>query len=353
LMRASIMRVLSTFILFACALTGHARVDPVKSPVLGCSVLHNCGEIFDDYSTGYHGAIAEICFAKHKAGDTGATTLSEIITNYAGHPVPHGGNKSSINDGQSCFALEPGEAIVAVEAEIKENKDPEKNSLESLRFNTSLGRTSLWFGRASRYGLKYPVQGITAPSADVHVVAVHGYGTESNKTNAIFGLGVYWGAGGGAGSWVPISSCVGCGSWSFDFEYGTKKTSSTETQVTQTWTNSVTFEMGFSFDGFSAGLSISNTYSKSVMHDSKDSFEVTTLQTKHFTCDKDNLYQWQMTSNFDDPSAPSSTFTSFMACTDNFEPCCLPGTFSNDPTVCDLKPEAPSSCSATSLTAFV
>jgi hypothetical protein len=322
-------------------------MTPKKSEVLGCSVLRKCGEAFDDYSVGYHGAIAAICFAKHNAKDTGSTTLSQISTNYAGHPVSHGGNESTIAEGQACFYLNPAETIVHVEAEVQVNKQGNDMArLYSLQFTTNTGRQSGWFGRASKQGVgkKSTILSLEAPVNNSHVIAIHGFGTEANTTSAVHGLGVYWGYGGGAGVWAPIKSCVGCGSWSFEFDYGTDKTHSTETQVTRTWTMTVTAEMGYSFGGFSAGLSISNTWSSQVMHDTKDSFEVTTMEKRSFTCDKDNLYQWQMTSSFDDPVTPVTTFTSYMACTDDFAPCCLPGTFSKDPSVCDLKPDAPNNC---------
>jgi len=346
------MNVLQTVLILASAAAVQAQMKPVKSPVLGCSVLRKCGEIFDDYSVGYHGAIAAICFAKHNKKDTGATTLTQIETNYAGHPVSHGGNKSSIKNGQACFLLRPAETIVRVEAEVQVDRKQEMNKarLWSLRLITNTNRTSDWYGRASKYGVKYDVLGIEAPSNNSHVIALHGFGMDGNATYPIRGVGVYWGAGGGAGVWVPISSCVGCGSWSFEFDYGTDKTHSTETKVTRTWTMSVTLEMGYSFGGFSSSLSISNTWSSEVMHDTKDSFEVTTMEKRSFTCDKDNLYQWQMTSSFDDPVTPVTTFTSYMVCTDNFEPCCLPGTFSKDPSRCDLKPEAPNNCNKTKTT---
>merc|ERR1712003_299354 len=116
---------------------------------------------------------------------------------------------------------------------------------------------------------------------------------------------------------------------------------------------SVTWEMGYSFGGFSTGLSISNTWSTQVMHDTKDSFKVTKMEKRSFTCDKKNLYQWQMTSSFDDPISPVTTFTPYMACTDSFEPCCLPGTSSSDPNVCDIKPDAPNNCNKHKLLTYV
>jgi len=148
-------------------------------------------------------------------------------TNYAGHPISHGGNASSIRNEQACFFLHPAETIVHLEAEVQLDKKQEKNSahLYSLRFTTNNGRQSAWFGRASKVGVgkKSTLLSLKAPVNNSHVVAIHGFGTEANTTWAIHGLGVYWGYGGGAGVWAPIKSCVGCGSWSFEFDYGRTK----------------------------------------------------------------------------------------------------------------------------------
>jgi hypothetical protein len=81
-----------------------------------------------------------------------------------------------------------------------------------------------------------------------------------------------------------------------------------------------------------------------VMTDIKDSFEVTTMSKRTFSCSMTNLFQWQMTTNFDTPDSPSTTHSAAMICTNVAKPCCLPMTFSSDPTKCDLDPTAPNSC---------
>jgi hypothetical protein len=316
---------------------------PIKSDVLGCSGDRKCGQIFDDYHTGYHGAVAGICFGKRSKKDTGATSLSYFEVSYAGNPVHHGGTKHK--DDLDCYLLTQGEHIVRVEGEVQERRGASK--LKSLRFTSNYNRTSNWFGRAHKYGVSDPVVTTVAPAADLHVMAVHGLGTARNTTNAIRGFGVYWGAGGGAASsgfWALVKSCPGCGTWDFEYDYGTVHSKSKETQVTNTWSMSVSEELKYSFDGFSTSTTVSSSWSRAVMTDIKDSFEVTTMSKRTFSCSMTNLFQWQMTTNFDTPDSPSTTHSAAMICTNVAKPCCLPLTFSSDPTKCDLDPAAPNSC---------
>jgi len=232
-----------------------------------------------------------------------------------------------------------GEVITKVEVEVANNS--EDNRIQSLRFTSNIGRSSDWFGRAHDDGPQDAVHLLTPQSNNTHLVAVHGFGQNIDMDDrAIEGFGVYWGSGGGSGYWYPAKSCIGCRSWTFKYDYGTDHR---EMEDPEAWAASVTKEMGFSFAGLSSQTKIDQDSSKTILQDTRESF-VTDITWKTFTCNSTYLYQWVFESRFDTPSSPTTTHTSVMVCTDVVAPCCLPFTFSKDPTKCDLHPDAPNTC---------
>jgi hypothetical protein len=180
---------------------------------------------------------------------------------------------------------------------------------------------------------------LTAPDG-MHLMGFHGRaGTE------IFQIGAYWGKGGGSAEWKAIQNCWGCGSHAYEYTSCTEKSGSDSTTKTKSWSIGVTKELSFGFFGMGSKLKIESKYSRSVVEKTERSFRDSTCVKKSFTCDKQYLWQWTYTSNFDGQGAVLTT-TDALACTDEPRPCCMPFTFSKraSPTNCDLDPSAPNTC---------
>merc|ERR1711953_679300 len=110
--------------------------------------------------------------------------------------------------------------------------------------------------------------------------------------------------------------------------------------------------MKFGFDipadfGSRGSVSITGSYSGSVVSDTMSSFSTTECHDETTTCDKRYFWQWQFTNNFaidGDGPVVAATLSPHKICTDVAQPCCLPGTYSTDPTKCDLVPNSPNLC---------
>lgn len=279
------------------------------------------GKDFDHYNyNGLGGAIREICVRSGKRVD-------QIEVNYAGRKMPEGGSGGD----RDCFPLNSGETVTRLVIRTG-------SEVDAIRFMTSAGRWSRNYG-----GGGGTERSLYAP-AGMHLMAI--YGRTGRRVDRI---GVYWGSGGGTGSWIALRNCVGCGEVRFKLTECSERGGSSSDQLTRDWSMSVSQEIsaGFEFEGITGGtkINIAQTYAEQTVSRTESSFLDTRCVEKEFTCDKNYLWQWTFESNFDGLGSVK-THASDKVCTDEPNPCCLPGTFTEQsgPRSCVLSPSAPNAC---------
>lgn len=278
------------------------------------------GSSFDHYNRdGLAGAISEICVRS-------GSRVDRLEVNYAGREKRQGGGGGS----RKCFPLN-GDVIT--EVRVWSGK-----SVDAIQFKTAGGRTSGKYGGGGGGKTTWK-----APTGK-HLMSFYG-----NSGSRLDKVGVFWGTGGGTGRWTAIRSCIGCGEGSFEIEECSERSTSSSTELSSSWSAGVTSEMsaGFEYQGVTGGgsKSISGSYSRSTVSLASESFVQTRCTTRAFSCDKNFLWQWSFTSNFDGYGAVL-TMGADKVCTDESRPCCLPGTFTeaSGPRNCVLDPTAPNTC---------
>lgn len=279
----------------------------------------NGGGEFDFWHyDGLAGGINKICVRS-------GSLVDRLEVHFAGREMKKGGG----GGGHRCFSLTEKEYIVKVWLRTG-------SMVDSIKFQTSKGRVSPQFGKNGG-----KLHTLTAPHG-MHLMSFHGrVGSKVDK------LGLYWGKGGGSGSWKAIKSCVGCDPWTFEVTECSERSDSHGAEVTSAWSMGTSTEMsaGFEFDGFSGGATntITSSFSESVVTSSSTNFKTSRCDKTLYPCSKGYLWQWTFTSNFD---GLGTVFThgGAIVCTHVPNPCCLPGTFSDDPSKCDRDPKAPNTC---------
>lgn len=308
--------------------TMQGNVSIVTAPIVlnanwqdGGSYGGGGGSDFNHYHyNGLGGAIHEICVRS-------GSRLDRIEVNYAGRKMAHGGGGGDWD----CFPLNSGETITRVIIRTG-------SEVDSIRFVTSAGRWSRKYG-----GNGGDERTLSAP-AGKHLMAL--YGRSGSRVDR---LGLYWGSGGGTGSWVALRNCVGCGTVRFKLTECSERGGSNSDQLTTEWSMSVSKEIsaGFEYMGITGGakVNIDTSYSEQTVSRTESSFMDTRCVEKEFTCDKHYLWQWSFQSNFDGLGSVS-THAPDKVCTDEPNPCCLPGTFTaqSGPRSCVLNPGAPNTC---------
>ena len=96
------------------------------------------------------------------------------------------------------------------------------------------------------------------------------------------------------GKWVQLPSCTGCASNEYKKEVGV--TELTESEITDTWSTSIetTVKAGFEFDVASSSISVSETVGREVASRMKSQFSTIATESSTFTCNKNKLFQWQI-----------------------------------------------------------
>merc|ERR1712232_255094 len=193
---------------------------------------------------------------------------------------------------------------------------------------------------------------IDAPAGQ-HLVAIYGnvFSQHTGNNGAVMtSVGAYWGSGVGSGQWIAKRSCPGCGPDKITVKVCTTDSSSKEVVKTSQWSLGVENELSTGFSVLNEKgeekFKVTAGVSASLVTSSKSSFEMTSCEQQEYTCDKAYLWQWVFTTNVDHKGMVM-TETAHQVCTDQAHPCCLPTSFSIDPTKCDLDPNKPHWCAET------
>lgn len=289
------------------------------------------GTAFDDCNDkAYKGGITKVC-------GRGKGCLDLIHVEYAGQSAEHGGQGGD----WSCFEFREDEFITNIA--LSEGPDWGTTVIYSFSFTTNQGRNSPnWGGGWKNPSAAYISKG---PCEDCHVVSMFG-----RAAKYVDRIGFSWGTGGnGVGSWYQ-KSCQGCTMpWSWETQECTTQSNTDTKQVTSSWTLAAKSDLnlGFKFHGVgsSEDLSISGSYAHTVATSTSSSFEKKDCSTVDRSCSKNYFYQWQIQTQLGTHD-PDTTKTGVVVCTDAAEACCMPGTFSDDPSDCDLDRNAPNTCSS-------
>lgn len=289
------------------------------------------GDAFDDCNDqGLKGGITQVCAR-------GASWMNLFTTYYADTKSEHGGQGGD----WSCFNLMLDEVIT--EARVCWGQEWGRTVVFSVNLKTNQGRHSPTWGTETS-----TCESATAPDGE-HLVSVFG-----RAAKYLDHIGFAWGTGGnGIGQWTQ-KSCGGCsGTWDVDTKECTTTSESHSKDVTSAWTLAAKTDLnlGFKLKGFgvSADREISGSYSHSVTEHTSSSFERTDCSdiTRH--CDKKYFYQWEVQTTMG-TRTPDTTLTEEWWCSDSPIACCLPGTFSSDPSDCDLDRNAPNTCDSVAIT---
>jgi len=316
----------------------------------GFSITH-----FDHYNDlGYNGGIEKICF-NYLSSETrrrrqqhltvGLDVVEGIIVGYAGSDVAEDAG-SSDSSNQGCFPLRAGDLITGVKTACW-NSGHVKSGIKLLVANyNGESRQSEWFGATPSD--ESVIQSHTAPDGK-HLVALAGtlrkYSQgDGHDVSWVDKLKLGWGTSDNkAGRWETIHSCAGCGPTTFEKKVCSVVKSSQKEVDTTAWALSIKNELSSSFTFFGSHntdtLTVEKDWAGSVVKSSSQAFETTDCETTTTTCEKTYFMNFVLSASML-PGDESKTYGPDYVCVDEL-PCCLPGTYTNDPSYC---PDSPNLC---------